>query len=391
MGRIGMILFSEYLDDPRPRREAEVLVRAGFHVDIICIGNRRKKKKEIYKGVNIYRININHVKSSKIRYLWEYSFFIFSSFIYATLLDIKKKYNIIFIHNMPDIMIISAIIPKIFGAKTILDLHDPMPELFGTIYSVTDRHPMIVFLKFLEKVSISLADLVITPNISFRNLFISRGCLPEKIKIIMNTPQEDVFKTSLIQDPGDTSKAHRPFSLMLHGIIEERQGQDLAVRAMSALRDRIPCMTLHIYGDGRFSTRVREIVSELDLGDRVMFHGSIPLEQIANALAEADVVLVPNRRNPFTELNFPTRIFEALRMEKPVIAPRTQGILDYFDEDSLFFFEPGSAEDLAAKIFEVYSNPLRTRQIVEKGKAVYLQHTWKTQGERLVALVKGLL
>ena len=30
---------------------------------------------------------------------------------------------------MPDFLVFSALIPKLLGAKVVLDLHDPMPEL----------------------------------------------------------------------------------------------------------------------------------------------------------------------------------------------------------------------------------------------------------------------
>jgi len=58
-----------------------------------------------------------------------------------------------------------------------------------------------------------------------------------------------------------------------------------------------------------------------------------------------NVGLIPNLRNPFTEINMPTRIFENLAMEKPVIVPNTAGIRDYFDDSKMIFFEPGSSED----------------------------------------------
>jgi len=386
-----MIVFSHYPEDVRVRYEAEALVEAGMSVDIICLKRNSDKKMALVKGVNVYRINIKQDRGGKLRYVWQYFWFIFSAFQLLSRLHLRRRYQLVHVHNMPDILIISSLFPRLTGAKIILDLHDPMPELFRTIYSVPDDHPMITALKCLEKFSIRFADLVITPNISFRNLFISRGCPPSKIHIIMNSPHENIFTKNLVPTNHGKGQDRKPFALMLHGTIEKRQGQDIAVRAVSALRHKIPGLMLHIYGDGSFSKHVQHLVDNLNLQNRVIFHGSVPIEEIAKALATIDIGIVPNKRNPFTELNFPTRIFECLIMGKPVIVPRTQGILDYFDEESLFFFEPDNVEDLARQIIDIYKNPSRRQAVLKRGMEIYYRHCWELQREKLIHLVQGLL
>ena len=87
----------------------------------------------------------------------------------------------------------------------------------------------------------------------------------------------------------------------------------------------------------------------------------------------------------------PTRIFEYLAMNKPVVAPRTRGIQDYFQEGELLFFEPGNVEDLARKMEWVYQHPAEARCVMERGRRVYQQHTWDLERGRFTALVKGLL
>ena len=94
---------------------------------------------------------------------------------------------------------------------------------------------------------------------------------------------------------------------------------------------------------------------------------------------------------PFTNLNFPTRIFECLSLEKPVIVPRTRGIGDYFDEGSIYFFDADDANDLADKIIKVYSNASERMNIVRRGVKVYKEYRWELQQKKLVNLVAGLL
>jgi glycosyltransferase involved in cell wall biosynthesis len=78
-------------------------------------------------------------------------------------------------------------------------------------------------------------------------------------------------------------------------------------------------------------------------------------------------------------------------MGKPVIAPRSAGILDYFDEHELVFFEPGDARDLARQIERVALRPGEAIETVERGQAVYREHTWTRERRSLVELVDALL
>ena len=85
------------------------------------------------------------------------------------------------------------LVPKLFGARVILDLHDPMPELMRSIYQLPRNHWLVQLLVWLERWSVAFADLVLTPNTAFRDLFISRRHRPEKIKIVMNSPETNLF------------------------------------------------------------------------------------------------------------------------------------------------------------------------------------------------------
>ena len=104
-----------------------------------------------------------------------------------------------------------------------------------------------------------------------------------------------------------------------------------------------------------------------------------------------NIGIVPNNKTPFTDINLPTRIFEYLSMEKSVIAPRTRGILDYFSDESIFFFEPGNIESLAEKIIESHDNPEYTQSVLNRGITVFNKYRWKIEKKHYVDLVKRLI
>jgi glycosyltransferase involved in cell wall biosynthesis len=244
----------------------------------------------------------------------------------------------------------------------------------------------------MEKRSIAFADLVLTPNKAFKELFVSRSCPPEKIETVMNSPETAIFNPAKYPSGLEVPGRPKSFRLMYHGLLVERHGLDLAIKAIARLREEIPDIELHMYGEPTdYLETIMELVRKLKLQDAVQSHGFKNLDEIAKEISKIDLGLIPNRLSSFTQLNFPTRIFEYLAMNKPVLVPSTQGIRDYFDDSEMLFFEGGSVDDLASKIRWAYQHPLELWHLVENGRGVYGKHCWDSEEQRFVGLVGNLL
>jgi len=388
MTKLAMVVFSYYPADIRVRREAEALVDTGITVDILCLRGKSEAKKEIVDGVQVYRIPLQRKRSRKIRYIWEYISFISLSFLFLSILYIHKRYKIIHIHNMPDFLVFSSLLPRICGSKIILDLHDPTPEVFMAKYRVGINHPLIKIIIKLEKYSIKYSDVVITPNIAFRDIFIKRGCPEKKIYIVMNSPQEKFFGN----DNNKLKKIdNNKFIIMYHGVLVERNGIDIALRAVHLVRNKIPNIIFNVFGEGDFANRFLDLVKELNLNEVVNYYGQVPLNKIVSSIQAAHVGLIPNKPSIHWEHAVPTRIFEYLSQGVPVIAPRTKGIRDYFPNDSIFFTEPGDPRRIAQVILEVYFNPEKVQRVLKKGVSIYKKYMWKYQRKNLEKIVKNLM
>lgn len=389
--RIAMVVFAYYPMDERVRREAEALVSEGMEVDVICLRGEKEQIEDDFNKVHIYRLPIKRIRSGIFRYLWQYLVFILLAFLKLSILHIRENYHIIHVHNMPDILVFSALLPWLTGAKVVLDLHDPMPEMYMTKYSIIPSHPLIRALCCFEHLSIRFSNLVLTPNKAFRDLFISRGCPDWKIHIVMNSPQEYIFRRGEVASDQKIIIGRDGFVLMFHGSIVQRHGLDIAVEALARLRNEIPNVIFHAYGPGEFVPQFLEQVDRLNLNDIIKYHGLVSLEEIASAIESINLGIIPNKMTPFTNLNLPTRIFEYLAMNKPVVAPRTKGIMDYFDEDSIYFFEAGKVDSLTKTILDVYRNPSRRQSVLAKGVRIYNEHRWQSEKKHFVELVTKLL
>ncbi len=390
--RAAVLLYSYYPADPRPRRAAEALVDGGMHVDLICLrGTAAEKTREVIRGVHVVRLPLRKRRHNKRTYILQYATFLGACFGLLSARSLKKRYDLVHVHNMPDILVFGALIPKLLGARIVLDLHDPMPELMMSIYNLGAQERLVEWLKRFEKYSISFADLVLTPNKAFRELFISRGCPPGKIEIIMNSPEAEIFHSEYRASSSDTVNGDKPFKIMYHGLIAERHGLDTALEAIAQLRSVIPALEFHIFGNRTgYLDKIETLIRQLGLDDYVHYHGYQPQTEIARNIRSIDLGVIPNRRNPFTEINMPTRIFEYLAMGKPVVVPDTLGIRDYFGSESALFFEPDDPRSLSDVILQVYGNPQRVNAILDQGRSVYEAHRWEIHKDRLLTRI-GML
>ncbi len=389
--KVGMVVFSTYPFDPRPRRTVDALAREGMKVDLICEGEEKLPNRESLDGLEITRIPIKHRRGGALSYAYQYSAFILISAAILARRSLRERYDLVYVHNMPDVLVLSAMLPKLFGAKVILDQHDPMPELMETIFKMDEKSFSVRVIRRLEKWSVARADLVITVNVACKRLFAARSCRSEKIDVVMNSPDGEIFpyraaRSYAVRTP------EKPFVMMYHGSLVERNGLELAVDALAQLNETIPTAELRVYGrDTPYLEHVMEKVRSLGLESNVRYLGVRKLEELAREIEACDVGIIPNQRNTFTDINTPTRIFEYLALGKPVIAPRTPGIQDYFDSSSLLFFESGDANDLAKKMDYAVSHTAEVVDIAEQGQQVYLAHSWQQEKEKLVNMVVGLV
>lgn len=389
--RAGMVVFSPYPFDPRPCRAADALLEEGMTVDYICEGGDGLPRREKRGALDITRLPIQHYRGGPLSYFYQYSAFISLSAAILAWRTLRRRYDLVYIHNMPDILVASALIPKLFGAKVILDQHDPMPELMMTIFDKSSSSFTVRVIRLLEKWSLARADLVIAVNEACRKIFSQRSCPVQKIAVVMNSPDGEIFPYRPANSyPVRTSD--RPFVIMYHGSLVERNGVELAVDALARVGDRIPHAELRIYGgDSAYLRRAMEKAARLGLEGQVRYFGPRKLEDLVHEIESCDVGVIPNQRNTFTDINTPTRLFEYLALGKPVIAPRTPGILDYFTPESLFFFDSGNAEELAERFEYVAAHPVEAVETAERGQQIYLTHTWARERQGLVDRVSGLL
>src|SRR5438094_4323023 len=294
----------------------------------------------------------------------------------AAALHLRHRYSVVETTSVPDWLVFAAIVPKLLGARVLLDLHECMPEYGATKYGVPMTHRMVRVLTLLERVSIGFADFVTTCTEQMRERFIERGAPAEKIAVVLNSFDEERFAPEryLREVP-----ANENFTLICHGTIEPNYGLDIVVRAVALLKEKIPGLRLEIWGDGTHRPAVEALTRELELEDRVRFTGWVTMEELMPHLAEADAGVVAVRRDAFREVTLCTKMFDLVSLHKPVVISRTRAVEAYFGSECFQLFESGDERALAEAIDAVYRDPELRDRLVRNATARNEPYRWVHQ------------
>ena len=75
--RVVAVVYSSFPADPRPRRAAEILVKEGASVEVICLRETDDEPQhETFNGVDITRVPLKRRRGGKLSYLIQYGSFI---------------------------------------------------------------------------------------------------------------------------------------------------------------------------------------------------------------------------------------------------------------------------------------------------------------------------
>ena len=247
-----MVLFSNYLSDPRPRRAAEILARQGATVDVICLqASADEPRRETVNGVEYLPCAVE-TPARRQGELHLPVLRLYFRLVAAAGRDVPSGgVTIWFTSTTCRTSWFSARwFPKILGAKVMLDLHDPMPELMLTIFKLPPESFSVRLLKRLEKWSTAFANVVLTVNLASKRIYSSRSCAPEKIRVVMNSPNERRFPVpATVRGIVAMESPAASFTIMYHGSLLQRNGFDLAVKAMETVRKSIPGAQLVVCGE----------------------------------------------------------------------------------------------------------------------------------------------
>jgi len=163
------------------------------------------------------------------------------------------------------------------------------------------------------------------------------------------------------------------------GILGHAQGLEVILNAAKLLTD-LPHLHFILQGSGPEKKGLQILKTELGLTN-VHFLAPVPKKDMPTVLKGINVALVPLKKLTLFEGAIPSKIFEALSMEAPLLLGVDGEARQHFIENAQagWYFEPENAVDLAQCIRAIIEKPLSIQNAGKNGRIYVSKHFNRNQ------------
>ena len=258
-------------------------------------------------------------------------------------------------------------VSRLKRAPWILEIRDLWPESIRVVGAIKNK-AIIRMLEQLELFAYRKADRIVPVTDAFRDYMIGKGIAPDKIDVIKNGVDLEFYKPVSGDNPVEEELGLRKkFVVSYFGTHGMAHHLETVLEAASELKDEQNIVFL-LVGDGAELERLALTREELGL-DNVLMLGQQPKEKMPYlwALSNASMVLLKN--SELFKMVIPSKIFESLAMEKPVILGvkgESQRIIEA--SEGGICIEPEDHRELAEAVLKLYRNPALCAQLGANGR-----------------------
>lgn len=237
---------------------------------------------------------------------------------------------------------------KIKRRPWVFELRDIWPESIKTVGAMKQGK----IIEILEKIELGLyksSNLVIAVTEAFRRNLIARGIDGNKIKVITNGSNLDLFVPrgkdgELLNQLGLKDK----FIVGYIGTHGMAHSLDFIITTISKIKDE----KFHFLfvGDGAVKEKIVNLVANLGLKN-VTFLDSVSKDEVPRFLSICDAMLAPLKKDDNFKTVIPSKIFEASAMQRPVllgVEGQAKEILEAYGAGACF--EPENEKDFLEKL-----------------------------------------
>ena len=383
--RVCMVAYTFYDSDNRVMRYAETLAKRGDEVDVIALREQDGAPVTTRNGVRVLHIQGRLVnEKSQFTYLFRILLFFMRAMWVLSINHLRKPYRFVHVHSVPDFLVFTAWLPRITGAKIILDIHDVLPEFYASKFSASAESLIFKSLVWVERASCAFVHHVIIANDLWLQRLQSRSVPASKCTAVLNYPDPSIFFRR-----GRTRNDDR-FVMLYPGTLSHHQGLDVAIRAFVKIKDIAPQADFHIYGVGRALPGLKAQVKEAQVEDRVLFFEPMAMWDIARVMENADLAVVPKRKDSFGNEAFSTKTLEFMALGVPLLISDTAVDLYYFNDRIVTFARSGDENDFAEKMLKLIRDPSARQRQVQNADEFIKLNNWDAKKSEYLSLVDSL-
>ncbi|MBN1844234.1 MAG: glycosyltransferase [Sedimentisphaerales bacterium] len=267
--------------------------------------------------------------------------------------------------------------------------------LCGTARIVTSVHTAEQAKRWhlvLENATCRLSDVTVCVSSSVYRHMVRRAHYPaSRLRLIANGIDLARFAGGRPLELAPFGLAEKAPTVGFVGRLDPVKNVDILLRALAEIHadpanQREETLQALIAGDGPEKDALQNLARDLGLAGRVHFTGM--RRDVERLLGSLDVFILPSRWE-----GLPLACLEAMAAERPVIASRTEGLVDVIDSGRTgILVEPSSVSDLAGAIRRLVNDPTLAGHLGRAAGAYVRRHfARQTMVDNYAALYRSLL
>lgn len=218
------------------------------------------------------------------------------------------------------------------------------------------------------------ADRVRAVSERIRDQLVAAGVKPERIVVVPSRCDVKEFDPGRFSGELEAGRADLGYGpddevVIMVGALNTSKGVEVAIAAISQVRERRRNIRLLLVGDGELREELTAQVQAANLGDVVRFHGRVGHQDVPRLLALADAYLLAS-----LDEGLPRAVLEAMAMGVPVVVTDVGGnpdvVRDGFNGRLVKARDPGA---IARALEEVLSDRQKGRELGSAGRATIVE------------------
>jgi teichuronic acid biosynthesis glycosyltransferase TuaC len=174
-----------------------------------------------------------------------------------------------------------------------------------------------------------------------------------------------------------------PLTILVVGNLLAGKGHELVLRAVGRLKNSLPGLQCRMIGEGADRDRFERLAKDLGISDRVYFMGRRSRSEVAEAMRDCTVFVLPSRYEGLGCV-----YLEAMACGKPAIACRGQGIEEIIHHGNNGWLIPIDGLDELVEGLQTLSRDTALRERIGKAacQTILASLTLSHQAEKLMRI-----
>lgn len=364
--RIIVSVISDVVTDQRVQKECNTFFKMGY--EVLLIGRKSKNNFGLSElPYTVVRLK-NLFKGGPLMYL------MFNAQLFFYLLF--KRADILWANDL-DTLLSNFLIARLKNIKLIYDSHEYFTM---SVYKPTSRK----IWQWLENFLFPKLKNVITVNDSIKKVYEEKYNVP--ITVIRNVP----YKKGLTAIES-INVAKEKKILIIQGVgINENRGAEEAVEMMQFLPEEF---LLLFIGRGTIMEKLKQMVKELNLENKVQFIGVLPYDKMMNYTRQSFLGLIFEKIDFTDQHNFalPNRFFDYIKAGIPVLSTKAVEIKALIEKYNIgTFVDNLNPAHLAERIVQISQDTSNYNCWKSNSAKAANDLCWENEEQKLITFMNNI-